>query len=235
MNSFTIQRAGAWSAIAAIFLFFLGFVLAGFIPPPPPSWTADQVANHYKTYATGIRIGMLGMMVSGMFVSPLVAVISAQLNRIPGLAPGVSYAQLSAGTIGIAFFMVPAVFFLITAYRPDRPAEVTYYLNDASWIMSVLPWPPAFIQNMIIAIAVFSDRSAQPIFPRWYAYVNIWVALGFLPASVLVFVTSGPFAWNGIFSFWEPGSVFIVWFVVTTYVLLKAIGAEEHASLSHLH
>lgn len=219
--------------MVGVTLFFLGFIFSHFIPPPSPSLSQEQVVAQYQQNANGIRTGMVLMMISGMFIMPMVGVISAQLKRIKGITPALTYAQVSAGTAGSVLFIIPAVLFLVTAYRPDRPPELTFLMNDLCWIMVVLPWPPAFIQNIVIATAIIHDESPQPIFPRWVAFFNIWVAIGFLPGSLLPFFKKGPLAWNGIFAFWLAGTVFFVWFIVVTVMLLKAINRQEQeATLS---
>ena len=228
MNPYTAQRLCAWSGIAAVALFFAAIVLADFMPPPPPSWTQEQVVSHYRDHQTGILSGMVLMLISGMFYAPLVGIISAQLKRIPGLTPALIYSQVSAGTAGIAFFIVPAVLFLVTAYRPERSPELTYLMNDLCWIMLVIPWPTFFMQNVIIGISVLSDRQAQPVFPRWVAYFNFWVALGFVPGGLLPFFKHGIFAWSGVLVFWLAGTVFFAWFLVMTTMLLKAIRQQQN-------
>jgi hypothetical protein len=45
-------------------------------------------------------------------------------------------------------FMVPAILFLVTAYRPDRLASETQLLNDMSWIPLVMAWPPFAAQQL---------------------------------------------------------------------------------------
>ena len=109
------QSHCAWCGIAALLFFFSGFLAAGFIPVPPPSLTPEEVAAMYQQNATGIGIGGLCFLISGMFIAPLVGVISVQLRRTEhSKAPALSYVQLSAGTAGIMFFMVSGIFFLIT-------------------------------------------------------------------------------------------------------------------------
>jgi hypothetical protein len=227
MNQFKVERLCTWSGMVGVTLFFLGFIFSHFIPPPSPSLSQEQVVAQYQQNANGIRTGMVVMMISGMFIMPMVGVISAQLKRIKGISPALTYAQISAGTAGSVFFIVAAVLFLVTAYRPDRPPELTFMMNDLCWIMVVIPWPPAFIQNIVIATAIIHDESPQPIFPRWLAFFNIWVAIGFLPGSLLPFFKKGPLAWNGIFAFWLAGTVFVIWFIVVTVMLLKAINRQE--------
>jgi hypothetical protein len=213
--------------MVAVLLFFAGFLIAGFLPLPGPGMTMAQVATMYQTGGTRILAGMVVMMASGMFMAPTVGVISQQMDRIPGVPSALSYAQIAAGACGIMFFFLGPILFMVTAYRPERPAEITYMLNDASWIVTVLPWPPAFMENVVIGVAILFDKGPAKVFPRWVGWMNFFVALGFLPGTGLLFVTQGPFAWNSLYGFWVPGSVFGVWFMVMTWALLKAIGAEE--------
>jgi hypothetical protein len=173
---------------------------------------------------------MVLTLISGMFVMPMVGVISAQIRRIPRISSAVVYAQISAGAAGTVFFFLGAVAFLTAAYRPERAIDITYVLNDFAWIMAVITWPPACMQCVIIGIAVLSDAGTPPVFPRWVAFLNFWVAIGFVPSGLLPFFKSGPFAWNGLLVFWLAGSVFGAWFIAMTVVLLKAIRQEELAT-----
>ncbi len=227
MNPFALQRLFTWSGMIGVAVFFLGFVFAGFIPPPSPSRTPAAVAAFYVQHANGVRFGMVLTLVSGMFVMPMVGVISAQIRRMQGMSPAVVYAQISAGTVGTVFFILGAVAFLTTAYRPERAVDLTYVMNDFAWIMTVITVPPAFMQNFIIGVAVLSDTGKPPVFPRWVAFLNFWVAIGYVPTCLLPFFKSGPFAWNGLLVFWLAGTVFCAWFIAMTVVLLNAIRQEE--------
>ena len=66
--------------------------------------------------------------------------------------------------------------------------------------------------------------------PRWLAYFNLWVAFLFVPGGLILFFKTGPFAWNGVFTFWLPLSIFSLWFIVMFVALRKSIAnqaAEE--------
>lgn len=221
------QRLCIWSGIVGINVFFVGFVIAHFMPIPSPSLTQEVVVATFQQNATAIRIGMIFMLASCMFFPPFVAVVSVHLKRIEGSTPITTYTQLSAATVGVLFIAIPAVCFLVTAYRPDRPPELTYLMYDFSWIMTVVVWPPAFIQNVSIGVAILSDRSTQPVFPRWVGFFQFWIALLFVPASLLAFFKSGAFAWSGIFGFYIPGVAFGSWYIVMSIMMFKAIRKQE--------
>ena len=218
-----IQRACAWSGLVGVIIFFMGFVIPGWIPLPPPSMTQEQVVAMYQQNLVNIRIGGILFFISSIFLPPMVAVISIQLKRIEGANPILAYTQLSAGSINIVFFIATGLLFLMTAFRPDRPPELIYLMNDISWFVAVMVWPAAFTQNIAIAVAILNDQSDEPIFPRWVGFFNIWASLLFIPGSLVPFFTQGPFAWSGIIGFWVPATAFGIWFLVMLPMLLRAI------------
>jgi len=226
MHQMAFQRFCAWSGIACIALFTLAFVVAGFIPPLSPSLSPDEVATHYRDHATGIRLGGVVMLISSMFYATFTAVMSGQLRRIPGIHPTVVYVQLVAGALACVTFMLPAMLFVVASFRPERAPELTQALNDLSWIVLVMPWPPFMAQNYAFAFAIFSDNREHPLFPRWLAYLNIWAPIIFSPSVLLPFFKTGPFAWSGIFVIWIPFIAFIVQFGANTAMLLRAIRSE---------
>ena len=223
----TFQRVCAIGGVITPLLFFGAFATAGFIPPLAPSSSAAEIAAHYQSHASGIRLGAGLMLMSGMFYAAYTAVISAQMQRIKGVHQAVMNTQSIAGAFACLTFLVPAMLFAVTSFRPDRSPDATLLLNDMSWIMLVMPWPPFMAQNFAFAFAILSDKRSAPIFPRWLAYLNVWAPIIFTPAVVLPFFTSGPFAWNGIFVFWIPATVFVVQFIGNTLFLMKAITDEE--------
>lgn len=226
MRNFKSQKICAWSGIVGVALFFSALLCSQFLPVPSPSLSQDEVVTMYQQNASLIRIGMVQLMISGMFISPLIAVISLHLRRIENGSPLWTYTQLSAGTVGILFFIIPAVLFLVTAYRPERSPELTFLMNDICWFFAIMPWPPAFMQNIAIGAAIVGDKSPMPIFPRWVGFFNFWVALLFIPGALIPFFKSGPFAWNGLFAFWIPATVFGAWFIVMLAMLLRAIDRQ---------
>lgn len=217
------QALSTWSAVVGIVLFFFALLFSGFIPIPPPSLTQEQVVAIYQQDYIKIRIGWTLIMFSAMFLIPIVGVIAVQLKRIEGVTSVLSNAQIVAGSINLVWFFITGFFFLITAFRPDRPPELTYLMNDCSWFALVLVWQPAAAQQLAIGFAILKDKSAQPIFPRWVAFLNFWVSLIYVGASLMPFFKTGPFAWSGILAFWLPATVFGIWFMVMVPMLLKAI------------
>jgi hypothetical protein len=200
--------------------FFGAFGAANFVLPPGPWLTQEEVVAMYQKNTTGIRIGMSMALISCMFFAPFVGVLSAQMKRMEGMGSTLAYTQIAAGGGGVAAFFFGAVIFLVTAFRPDRPAEITYMMNDFSWIGIFVIWPP-------FGIAILKDTRAKPVLPCWVAYVSFWTAISYLPTTMLSFFKMGPFAWNGILALYIPSACFVTWYIVMAVMLSKAIDQEQ--------
>lgn len=226
------QRVCAWSGVVSVVLFFAAFLLAGFIPPPGPYMPMAEVVAMYQQHATGIRLGMGLMLLSSGFYIPFSGVISIQMKRIEGdETPLLTYIQLAAGTFSAITYFLPALLFIVTSFRPERSPELTYLMNDLSFIVLIIPLSPFLIQYFAIGFAILGDKRPQAIFPRWLAFYNFWAAISFLTALFLPFFKSGPFAWNGFLVFWLPATLFFIWYIVMTVMLLKAIGRQEQEAI----
>jgi hypothetical protein len=121
----------------------------------------------------------------------------------------------------------PVGFWLTATFRADRPAESVQLLNDLAWLPFVGLTILTVLQAAVIGVAILGDASSAPVFPRWAGYVKLWCALLFVPGTFNVFFKSGPLAWNGLIAFYLPVLVFCIWFVVNTFLVLKAIGQQE--------
>jgi hypothetical protein len=231
MTSARTQKAAVWAGLGTFVVVLIGVVLiARFIPPPDPSQTADQVAETYRTHQDRIRAGTFVMFLSAGMLNFFVASISHQLKRIPGpVAAVMSQTQLIGGALGTFMFLWAPMIWIAATFRPNERSVETLatlhdlaflaWLGNASWVIA---------QGIAIAVAIFSDRSQRPVYPRWVAYLNIWVVLLYLPTALDIFFTSGVFAWDGLIVFWVPTVVFGLWMIAMTIATARAID-DEHA------
>ena len=204
-------------------------VMGGFIPMIPPSNTADQVAAIYSTNADLHRVGLVLGMIGVACTIPYFYAISMQMRRSAVRVPSLAILQFASGIIVTVVLMIPMLLFVGGAFRPERSAELTQMLNDISYVMLILPWPPILGQQGALIVSILADRRPTPVFPRWVAYYNIWVVVLLTPASLIIFFKAGPFAWNGLLGFWIPAAVFGSWYIVMTVVLLRAVADEARA------
>jgi hypothetical protein len=205
------------------------FGLARFVPPPSPQNSAAAIAEIFAKHRNMTRFGLLLTIFGASFFGPWIAAISAQMRRIEGQQSPLAYAQLALGTCLIMEFAFPMMALQVAAYRPERPEQIILSWSDWGWMTFYGVTCTAVIQCIVIAIAIFNDRRTEPLFPRWVGYFNLWVALLFTPGTILVFFKNGPFAWNGLLTFWIPFAIFFAWMIVMTRQLFKSVDRPDPA------
>jgi hypothetical protein len=225
------QRICIWAGIAFAPIFLVGFALvAGFIPPPSPGMTAQEVAYLFANERGRIRLGIWIATAAAPFLAFFVAALTHQIRRIAGPDSPLATAQLIAGSCLILEFLFPQLAWQTAAYRPERSAESIQLLNDLAWLPYVGIVGTAMAQMAIIAYVVLADRSPRPLLPRWSAYLSIWAALGVASGSLVVFVHSGPLAWNGFVAWYLLCVAFFAWMVAMTWLMLRASRVAEKAA-----
>lgn len=212
----------AWCSPIATALWLVGFLgLAGFAPPLDPNASAAQIQSYYLDHTNMIRAGMCVTMLGAAFLGPFYSVITVQMRRIEGHNSPLAYAQLGLGVVTILLFVIPCFMFGTAAFRSDRDPQLVLLLNDTGWLPFVGAYQTTFIQLLAIAICIFQDRE-QKVLPRWLGYFTLWAAFLLLPAGFVLFVRTGPFAWNGMLAFWLVLVVFVTWFLVMAYEMRRA-------------
>jgi hypothetical protein len=232
MNA-TAQRACAWSGIVCLVVFFLGFwVIAGFIPPPSPKDSARQIAELFQRDQTRIRLGMIVSVFASALLASWAAAITVQMRRMEGRNSVLAFTNLAVGALFVLEFIISLVLWQAATFRPRSP-EIVQLLNDIAWMLFVCIASTPILQALVMGVAVLGDKRARPIFPRWAGYFDFWVALLFLPGSITVFFQDGPFAWNGLLTWYLPLTVFTIWIIANTVLTLRAITREELEEAEH--
>jgi hypothetical protein len=220
----TLQVVLAYCGLVFAALFITGQLgIVHWVPPLAPSDSAAKTAAIYRNHTTQIRTGFLVLFVGLMAFPMFGGAIAAQTMRIREAPKGASYAQIAA--VGCAFMcmMWPVMMFFVAAYRPDeRSAEMTQLINDMAWLSYIVSFVPFVAWCFLVAVAILADTSAQPLFPRWVGYVSILAGLLQMPAGFLIYFTTGPFAWNGLFTFWLPAFDFFGWVVLMSVLTARA-------------
>lgn len=227
------QRAFICAGPTIMVLWLGGWLLfAGFIPPPAPSESAEEITRFYREDPDGIRVGVLLSIVASTLIAPFIAVTTLQLRRAEGPGGPWTLLQFGLGAILVLAFIFPLFFFMGAAFRADRSPTEVQALNDMGWIMFMSFVSSAVLQFAAAGMAMLKDRRANPVFPRWVGYFNVWCALMFCPGAVTVFFLEGPLAWNGLFVWWVPLSAFGSWVAVMTWALWRAVHHQEDEEAS---
>lgn len=235
-----IEKICAWGGMVFAVTFFVGFVLfAKFFPPLSPNDSAERIAEIYADNLTGIRIGLAMCYFGTMFFLAFGGAIAGQTRRIKGVSQTVIIVQIASFAAAMLLLVIPLTTWFAAAFRADtQPAANVQLMNDFGWITFVIGFPPFVAWIVATGIAILSDTSERPVFPRWSGYFSLLMAcIQALPPIMLIFFKTGPFAWNGLFSWYIPLTDFFLWFVVFTVLTLRAIksspdGTEADESAS---
>lgn len=224
--SIQMQRWCAWSGVAFTVLFVIGFLVAGFVPPPDPAGGPSAIAEFYSANTMRIHIGLLICSLAAPLITAWIAAISIQMRRIEGNRSPLAFAQGVAGAALVLEFLFPFLMWQTADYRADRDPGIVQALNDLGWLCFLgIPMTAAF-QGVVFGIAILRDSRTEPRFPRWVGYFNIWICMMYVPATFCVLTKTGPIAWNGLISWWLAAVTYFIWMCGVTYSLLKAINAE---------
>jgi hypothetical protein len=212
----SVQLGCAWCGYLFAAFFVAGALgIVHWVPPLSPADSALATATEYRDRAGQIRLGFLVVFV-GQIAFPLFgAAIAEQTRRIRTAPRALSYAQVASVGCASMAMCGPIATFFVAAFRPERAPEATQLLNDLAWVVFMVSFVPFVSWAFAIGAAVLCDTTDTPVYPRWSGYLCIVVGLVQMPAGLLIFFKTGPFAWNGIIGYWIPVIVFAVGMSVT--------------------
>jgi len=217
-----LMRLLIWSGPFLVAWWVIALVGGGFIPPDSANSTPEEVTDFYTDNEFRLRAATVVLMITGSFWATWGAVVAIFMRRMEQGVPMLTYAAIALVGGGYVFFECVALFWGVAAFRPgDLDPELTMTLHDLGWFSVLFDWPPFALFNVVIAIAIFRDRSAQPVLPRWAAYFCLWCAMIFVPAGAIVFFHTGPFSYAGIGALYIPLAVFFAWMCGMTLALLQ--------------
>lgn len=210
----------------------IGYIwLAGFWPPPPAHLNAADIAAFYRDNSFGIRLGML-ICLTGIPLYMMWGVgLSKIIEKMEGGAGILSRMEL-AGTISSSIILaVPLVVWLLPAFRADiRPDAEIQLFYDFGWMLFDLPILFFGVQYISAGVAILTDKREQTLFPSWLAWLGFAATFSFVSVLMIPFLTTGPFAWHGIISFWVVFTIFFVYLLVFMAMIpqaLRRLAAED--------
>ncbi|WP_428312972.1 hypothetical protein [Hydrocarboniphaga sp.] len=228
MNT-TVMRAFLWSGVVlvAALIGAQGWLM-GFIPGPSPALDAKEIAQIFIDRRDSILLGALIQCICWSFYATWAIPIIMFIRKAERSYPILTYASLVNVGGGYVFFILIPMTWTAIAFRADTlDPSVIQIMNDWVWFDWLFTWPSFSIWMFIIAASIFFDHNRPTVYPRWVAYFNVWCGMLIFPAGLIGFFKVGPFAYDGIISFWFAVFVFFGWMVVMTVTTFRVISAEE--------
>jgi len=226
---FQLWRLCAWAGPLFIvgLLVFWGLV-AGYVPPPPQYWSAQEVADFFARNNLGIRTGMVGVAFIAPFYFVWSSVISRLMQRIEGPEGVLSNIELMGGVCTAIVTQGFAVMWLAASFRTaERSIQDLQLLMDLGWFIFNSTFMVTSLQMIALGLAIILDPRAAPLFPRWLGWCSCAVPTTFLPVLLMPFFMHGPFPWHGLLTYWVGLSAYFLWSVPACYFVLAAVGKVE--------
>jgi hypothetical protein len=225
------QRSGErvifWTLPAVAVMWIVAFFLfPGFVPPMSPEASAAEVAAFYSQDTTRVRYSMI---LFNWFCVALIPILMLIVERMRGMAhrtPVLRYCVIGVAAAAPIAFLTSTVFWLLAAFRPDRSPDLTQLCNDLAWITFTCAVPFLIALCVFLAVSIAFDDQEHPVFPRWVARFNVVIAIALVPAGFAGLTLTGPFAWNGLLSFWLRNIAIAVWLVVMAVALHDAMARD---------
>ena len=212
------------------------FIFPGFLPPMSPSLSAEATAAFYRNPANlaRARYSMILYNWFGIGFLPMYGLIVVHMKRMNHYSDVLAYGFLAAATSGVGLFATSDLYFQLVAFRPERDPAIMQVLNDMAWLNFTAPTGFIVAQNAALALGIYLDKSPRPVFPKWVAHFNLLAAALVAPAALSVTTLTGPFAWDGLWSFWIRLGTIAVRGVVMFFVRWAAATREkrEEAALT---
>ena len=227
MNT-TILRIFMWSGVILLAaLIGAQGIMMGFIPGPSPALEAEEIRQIFIERKSNILLGSVIQIICWSFYATWAIPIIMFIRKMEK-APILTYASLVNVGGGWVFFILIPMTWAVIAFRAESlPAFAIQIMNDWVWFDWLFTWPSFSIWMFMIAAAVLMDKNSPTIFPRWVGFFNLWSGLLIFPAALIAFFKEGPFAYDGLISFWLAVFVFFGWMVVMTVVAFQRIAVEE--------
>jgi hypothetical protein len=233
----TVMRVLLWSGVITVAALIVaqGWIM-GFVPGPSPALSAEELREIFVARKSDILVGALIQIICWTFYATWCIPIIVFIRRAERGMPILTYASLVNCGGGYVFFILIPMTWAAMAFRIEtlEPGTVQI-MNDWVWFDWLYTWPSFSVWMLIIAAAIFFDRNPEPAYPRWVGYLNIWCALLIFPAGLIGFFKTGPFAYDGMISFWFAVCVFFGWMISMTAMTFRAIAAEDRRVATRAH
>lgn len=223
------MRAFIWTGLVVVVtLIVVQGWLMGFVPPPAPSLSPEEIKAIFVENKTRILAGAFLKLVLWSLYANWACAITMFIRQMERSWPLLTYTSIALIGAGLVFFLLVPMTWAVIAFRAETlDPSIVQIMNDWVWFDWLFTWPPFTIWMFLIAIAILRDHNVPAIYPRWVAYFNIWSGLLIAPAGMIGFFKIGPFAYNGIISFWEAAAVFFGWMVVMSVMTFRVINEQE--------
>ena len=215
-----------WVMVVFYQLFGVVFVLmTKVMPPPKPWWDHARIAQWFADNHDGLLWGFgIIFLVTGLTAS-CNALIGYSMRRM-SVSPVFAYSYIAIYSLSaLPGMLLAAMFLTVGAMRPDRDPAILSFLYDAAFMTFVGTMGVFLVGTAIWMLAILLDKNR--VFPLWFGYLNICNLLTEVVVAPVWIFREGPFAWNGVVTFWVDTMVFAVYTAVFIVMLRRMVVRDD--------
>jgi hypothetical protein len=224
------QWIAFWSVPVFFSLFGLVFVpLSWMMPPRSPSAPQSEVIDFMQSHNLLIACAILTLTFGLGSISNACYLI--QIKRM-SVSPVFLYTVIMGSTTGtIVGMLFPLFCFALGAFRPGYDPAILAMLYDFGYLAFIGSLGCFCIMWMAFGLAIILDENN--ILPKWLGYYTVWQYVSELIAAPVWIATSGPFAWNGLMTFWLAMALFVSWQIIVYVCIYRAIKNQPDEELEN--
>lgn len=224
------QWIAFWSVPAFFTLFGLVFVpLSWMMPPRSPSASMPEILDFMGSQNLLIACLILTLVFGLAPVSNAVYLI--QIKRM-SVSPVLRYCVMLGSMTGtIVGMLFPLFCFGLGAFRPGYDPKILAMLYDFGYLAFIGSLGCFCIMWMAFGLAIILDQNN--VLPKWLGYYTVWQYVTELMAAPVWIAKSGPFAWNGIMTFWFAMALFVSWQFIVYICIFGSIKNQPAAELEN--
>jgi hypothetical protein len=219
-------RLAWWALVGFYQLFGIVFVLmTRVMPPPKPWWSEARVVQWFTDNHTGLLLGFgIIFLISGLTAAQN-ALIGYSMRRM-SVSRAFAYSYIAIYSLAtIPGLLLCAIMLVVGAMRPDRDPALISWLYDTAMLTFNGTMGVFLVGTVVWMIAILLDRNR--VFPRWFGYMQLCNAITELVISPAWIIKRGPFAWNGMVTFWIDTMVFVAYTAAFIILLRRMIDRED--------
>ena len=224
------QWLAFWIVPVFFNLFGLVFVpLSWMMPPRSPSAPQSEIVGFMQSHNLLIACVILTLTFG---LAPVTnACYLTQMKRM-SVSPVFRYCLIMGATTGgIVGQLFPMFCFGLGAFRPGYDPKILAMLYDFGYLAFIGSLGCFCIMWMAFGLAILLDENN--ILPKWLGYYTVWQYVTELIAAPVWIAKSGPFAWNGVMTFWLAMAMYVSWQIIVYVCIFRAIKNQPDDELEN--
>ena len=228
------KKRDQWIAFWMVPVFFnifgLVFVpLSWMMPPRSPSSPEPQIVAFMQSHNLLAACAILTLFFG--FAAVGNSVYLMQIKRM-SVSPVFRYTVMVGSMTGaIVGMLFPLFCFGLGAFRPGYRPSILVMLYDFGYLAFIGSLGCFCVMWMAFALAIILDQNN--ILPKWLGYYTIWQYVTELVAAPVWIARSGPFAWNGLMTFWLAMAMYVPWQIIVYVCIYRSIKNQPDDELEH--